>query len=374
METDSDNYRPKLFLVDDNNDNIQLAISLLKKQNYDIEYAFNGKDAIKMIDEFLPDLILLDIMMPEMDGFEVCKIIKDSPRTKNIPIIFLSAKTEVESIVHGFEIGGIDYITKPFKQLEILARINTHIDNRMAHQLIIEQNSKLTELNKDKDLLMQITAHDLKNPISGVAGLLDYIATNFGKLKNDDVVEIIDTAKYGLNSAMNIIGDLLDSYAFETNKLKLNMEIFDINSLIRKICSQHKRRASSKNINLICSVPDEYFYIEADKSKTARILDNLLSNSIKYSPEETNIEISSHLGDDLVNIIISDSGPGFKDEDRDKLFQKYTTLSAKPTGREISTGLGLYIVRKLTTAMNANISVENNVEGGAKFKLCFNRV
>ncbi len=371
METDTDNYRPKLLLVDDNNDNIQLAITLLKKKNYIIEFVFNGFDAIKKVSQYQPDLILLDIMMPEMDGFEVCKILKNDANTKDIPIIFLSARSEIESIVEGFAIGGADYITKPFKQLELIARIDTHLSIRASQKLIMMQNQKLVELNKDKDLLMQITAHDLKNPISGIAGLLDYIANNFGKLKSSDLEEIIDTAKYGLNSAMNIIGDLLDSYAFETNKIKINMEIFDLNSLVQKTCQQHKRRAQSKNIRLVCSASQNYFYIDADKIKTARILDNIISNSIKYSPEETSIKVSTYLTDEFVDVIISDSGPGFNKEDMGKLFQKYTTLSAKPTGREISTGLGLYIVEKLTTAMNAEISIKNNINGGAEFCLRF---
>ena len=221
---------------------------------------------------------------------------------------------------------------------------------------------------------MQITAHDLKNPISGIAGLLEYIEDNYGKLSQDDIVEVIETAKYGLNSSMNIIGDLLDNYAFEMNKLKLNLEIFDIHSVVKNTCKQHIRRATAKNIKLNCNISNDFNYIEADKSKTVRILDNLISNSIKYSPEHTEIDISSVISDNKISIIIMDSGPGFKEDDLKKLFQKYSTLSAKPTGREISNGMGLYISKKLANAMNAEILIENLVNRGAKFSLIFSLV
>lgn len=375
MEIDGKIYKPKVLLVDDNNDNIQLAMTLLRKQDFTIEYVLSGVEALDSVKINQPDLILLDIMMPEMDGFEVCKTLKDNPLTKDIPVIFLSARTETEAIVKGFEIGGADYITKPFKQMELIARINTSLKVTFSQRVIVEQNQKLIELNKDKDLLMQITAHDLKNPISGIAGLLDYIEDNYAKINESDIVEIIDTAKYGLNSAMNIIGDLLDNYAYEMNKLKLNFEIFDIHSIVKKTCQQHFKRAEAKHIRFNCKVVgNEFNYIEADKSKTVRILDNLISNSIKYSPENTEIIVDSKVNDNKITIIISDSGPGFKTEDLQKLFQKYSSLSAKPTGREISNGMGLYISKKLANVMNAEILIENNIDHGAKFSLIFSLV
>ncbi len=366
---DNNIFKPTILLVDDNIDNIQLALTLLKRQNFEIKHFTGGQDAIEHTKDIMPDLILLDIMMPEVDGFEVCQALKEDPLTKDIPIIFLSARNEVETIVKGFNLGGADYITKPFRQQELFARINTQLEIQMQQKTILEQNAALSKLNQEKDILMQITAHDLRNPISGIAGLLDFMLDNYGKISLEDIKEIIDTAKFGLNSAMNIIGDLLDIYAIENNKLSIHKEVFELNSIIKKIVLQHKAKASGRNIKLISELEDAYLYLDSDKSKTSRIIENLLSNSIKYTRDSSNITIKTFADDNKVYFQILDSGPGFSEEDFENMFNKYSTLSARPSSKDTSIGLGLYIVKTLVEAMEGSINIRNNPNGGAIFEL-----
>lgn len=367
----SENENLTILLVDDNIDNIQLAKTLLRKQDFIIKSFTSGKMAIEETSSIMPDLILLDIMMPEVDGFEVCKALKKNDITKDIPIVFLSARNDVETIVEGFNIGGADYVTKPFKQQELIARINTQLSIKTQQKTIINQNQKLYRLNQEKDMLMQITAHDLRNPISGISGLLDFIQDNYGKISLDDIKEIIDTAKFGLNSAMNIIGDLMDIYAIENNRLKFNNEVFELNSVLKKIIMQHQIKASSRNIKLSCELDPYYLYLDADKSKTTRIFENLLSNSIKYTKDNSQITIKTFKDNEYFVINILDMGPGFSEEDFNNLYNKYATLSAKPSSKDTSIGLGLFIVKTLVEAMNGSVDIKNNPSGGAVFELKF---
>ena len=164
-------YEPTILIVDDTPKNVQLLGSILSKEHYEIVIAENGKEALEIINDFIPDLILLDIMMPEMDGYEVCQILKGNPETEEIPIIFLTAKSSPEDVVKGFKLGAVDYVTKPFAKLELLSRVRTHIELKIARDLqkenlkiITEKNKKLEELNNLKDKFLGIAAHDLRDP------------------------------------------------------------------------------------------------------------------------------------------------------------------------------------------------------------------
>ncbi len=365
---DNIEYKAKVLIIDDNYDNVILAMALLKKLNLDLTFALNGRDGIQIARAEQPDVILLDVMMPEMDGVEVCKIIKENPDTQDISIIFVSAKTEIDSVVSALGAGGVDYITKPFRQPELIARLKTHLLMAKAQRTVKAQNILLEKLNKEKDQLMQITVHDLKNPLSGVLSILDEI------IEHTDLEQLtsnVHNAKYGINTAMNIILDIMDAYSLETGKIRFNPEIFDINQIIAKCISAQYSRANFKHIQLISNLPSESMFVELDKSKLFRIFDNLLSNALKFSHSGSNIYITSSTENQFAVISIKDEGPGLNPEENHLLFKKFTTLSAKPTSEENSTGLGLFIVKTLTNAMNGEISCHSTPGVGTEFVLKF---
>lgn len=360
--------KPKVLIIDDNYDNILLAMALLKKLDLELSYALSGAEGLELVRKDMPDVILLDVMMPEIDGIEVCKIIKDNPITRDISIIFVSAKAEIDSVVSALGAGGVDYITKPFRQPELIARLKTHLQISLAQKTVKAQNQLLEKLNKEKDQLMQITAHDLKNPLAGVLSVLDEI-TDINSI--NELQENIANAKYGIKSAMSIIYDLIDVYALENGKIRYNNEIFDINTVL-KICSDtHQARANFKNINLNIASYPEPIYVEIDKHKFSRVIDNLVSNAIKFSSNGSSVMIDSCIQDDLAIISIKDEGPGIQLEENSLLFQKFTTLSAQPTANENSTGLGLFIVKTLTLAMNGTIECQSTPGQGTTFILKF---
>lgn len=350
----------KILIVDDNLKNIELAVSLLQSENYEIAIANSGADALEILKEFLPDLILLDIMMPEMDGYDVCKQIMQQDTYKDIPILFLTAKTETEDIVKGFKSGGVDYIKKPFNQDELIVRVSTHINLKRSMDTVKKQN-------EEKTALLSITAHDLKNPLQAIWGLLDVLELKIDRLEKEDILEILYDIKNSTKTAIHITKDLLDLHKYEAGKFNLMLTTFSPIDIMLELIDKYRRIAQEKNIKIKfdCKISDISIY--ADKGKTERIFENLLSNSVKFSPFKTTVTVSIAKIQNRCRIVFKDEGPGISDDDRKQLFKKFSKLSAKPTGGETSSGLGLSIVKLLTEAMDGIVYCSSEPEHGAEF-------
>ncbi len=364
-----DNKIPYVLVVDDILKNLQVIGTILEEAGFEISVADNGKDAIEMVKADKPDLILLDIMMPEMSGFEVIRHLKANPETEEIPVIFLTAKTETEDIVQGFNLGGVDYITKPFKKEELLSRIRTHTELKLSKDLIMEQNEKLIKLNKDKNEFIGITAHDLKNPLGAILGLSEVIVRGDFELSMDEIKDFSKDIYKSAQNMFSLVTDLLDINAIEEGKMKMDFTDFDMCSELNTAMKRFVMRAEEKSIELIIDVPEEEIPVFADLNKINQILDNLISNAIKFSPIEKKIWIRASIITErhYVKVEVQDQGPGITEEDRKKLFQKFAKLSARPTGSENSTGLGLSIVKKLIEDMFGKIWVESEPGEGSNF-------
>ena len=283
--------KPLVLIVDDNDDNLNLAASHLKGANYDVVIANSGPIAMGVLEEVIPDVILLDIMMPQMDGYEVCISLKSKRQLKDIPVIFLTAKTESDDILKGFISGGVDYITKPFEKHEFLARVRTHYQLKRSRDIILKQNLELKKLNQEKDGLLGITAHDLKNPLQGIAGLIDVLDTLLGEVsatpeQMKSFHQIISTIKIGTANANKIIMDLLDLHAIEQGKFSVSKASFDPKETIDKLYNYYQLQAAKKNITMQLHKCSVFCTVNSDRSKLERILDNLISNAIKFSEKK----------------------------------------------------------------------------------------
>ena len=366
-----------VLIVDDNDDNLNLAASHLKGANYDVVIANSGPIAMGVLEEVIPDVILLDIMMPQMDGYEVCISLKSKRQLKDIPVIFLTAKTESDDILKGFISGGVDYITKPFEKHEFLARVRTHYQLKRSRDIILKQNLELKKLNQEKDGLLGITAHDLKNPLQGIAGLIDVLDTLLGEVsatpeQMKSFHQIISTIKIGTANANKIIMDLLDLHAIEQGKFSVSKASFDPKETIDKLYNYYQLQAAKKNITMQLHKCSVFCTVNSDRSKLERILDNLISNAIKFSEKNKNIwikltKIEDSLQEKFLQIEIKDEGPGISETDQKKLFQKFAKLEARPTDGEPSSRLGLSIVKLLADAIDANVYCISTYGKGASF-------
>lgn len=360
--------KPKIFIVDDIMKNLQVIGGILMEESFDIAMATNGIQALNMVKNIMPDLILLDVMMPDMNGYQVCEKLKSDPEVAHIPVIFLTAKSDTEDIIQGFKIGGVDYITKPFKKEELLVRIKTHIDLKFATDTIKKQNQELTKLNEEKNEFLGIAAHDLKNPLSAIMGLSELMLRDDMEFDIEEMKEYTTDINTSAVQMFRLVTDLLDVNAIEQGKINLLMENFPIANIAEDCYNNYLKRAEDKSIKLVFDNQIDDANCFADSSKVSQVVDNLVSNAIKFSPHDKNIYISVLDDVDYLVIEVKDEG-GISEEDQKKMFTKFQKLSARPTGNENSTGLGLSIVKRLVEEMEGKIEVISELGKGAAFRL-----
>jgi len=357
-----------ILVIDDNETNIGVLIDTLKTQGFETITARNGAMGIRRAKFSKPDLILLDIKMPEMDGYEVCERLKADEQTRNIPIIFISALSETFDKIKAFAVGGVDYVTKPFQEDEVLARVKTHL-------MLQAQQKQLLQLNQDKNEFFGIATHDLKNPLSAILGGTEMIEKSIKAEQFASKTKVIDYANLINNSAtnmFNIIKNLLDVNAIDSGKIPVFIENSEILSVLRKIVFEYSQKAKCKDISLEFSPVNREYFAYVDINKVRQILDNLVSNAVKYSPFGKKVYIRIFTTENAtVCCEIQDEGQGLSQEEQKKLFQKFSRLTPQPTNHENSTGLGLFIVKKLVTAMGGKVWCESELGKGSKFVVEF---
>ncbi|MEZ0368927.1 MAG: response regulator [Candidatus Sericytochromatia bacterium] len=354
-----------ILIVDDVPTNIQLVASILAPFDYELSFANSGADALAQISETGFDLILLDIMMPGMDGLEVARRLKDDETTGHIPIIFLTAKSDEDSIIEGFTVGAADYVTKPFNPAELVARVQTHLALKQTQDELRRRNLELAEAIQLKNRLLSIAAHDLKNPLSAVSGFAAMLERNAGVQADTDAPEMVNFIARAAGRMTQLIGELLDTAALEMGRMELNLSNCEPQLLLYEVLLDNRPLAEKKAQSLEFSGSSSSIY--ADSRRLKQIFDNLVSNAIKYSPNGAKIQVSMIDQPEALEIRVSDQGPGFTHADRSQLFGYFQRLSARPTGGEVSTGVGLAIVKQIVELHQGEISLESSSPQGSTF-------
>jgi signal transduction histidine kinase len=378
MNSNHSESTPLILVVDDEQKNLQVLGNLLAEKKYRLDFATNGEEALDLAKSYSPDLILLDVMMPKIDGFEVCEKLKKEKITQNIPIIFITAKHEDEDIIKGFECGGVDYICKPFKTQELLARVHTHLNLVLTRKALQKANDELVLFNEMKSEFLGIACHDLKNPLSGIVWHADLLKDsiqnyeNSHNIQSSEELEILSIIESSASNMLQIINNIMDTEFLESGKVKMDLASVDLGLIAQQIFQINKASAKKKSIDLLIETEQNLFSI-VDVSRVREIMDNLLSNAIKYSPRNKTVSLKIVSKNDKILFIVQDEGPGFSDQDKKEMYGKFARLSARPTGDEISTGLGLSIVKNLVELLKATIVLESKPGHGATFTVSFDR-
>ncbi|MSU61856.1 MAG: hybrid sensor histidine kinase/response regulator [Pedosphaera sp.] len=366
-----------ILVVDDVLQNIQVVVTMLREAGYSIMPATSGAAALQRVQKKPPDLILLDLMMPDMDGLEVCRRLKAEPATRNIPIIFLTASNEMSHLVQGLEAGAVDYVTKPFNPPELLARVRTHLELKHSRDIIVRYTEQLAHLNNEKNEFMGIAAHDLRNPLSAIKGYAEMMVEDANALALGEVKDLKACAveldangrKIGDTAARmaEMVQNLLDANRIERGEMQLNLVPIDLAAAVAAVLETQRPRAVAKQQTFHWQNEAGPVSVLADATVLTQVIENLVSNAVKYSPTGKNIYVRLRRSPDGTRIEVQDEGPGLSAEDQKKLFGKFARLSAKPTGGEHSTGLGLSIVKKMVEAMNGKVWCESELGKGATF-------
>ncbi|GJL78899.1 MAG: hypothetical protein NPINA01_18880 [Nitrospinaceae bacterium] len=369
----------KVLIVDDTPANIDVLRKTLEPEGYELSVATSGESALKIASHFKPDLILLDIMMPGIDGYETCRRLKRDAGNKDIVVIFISAKNETKDVVKGFSMGAVDYINKPFHHEEVCARVRTHINLRSLTELReklfskLENNvNRLTELGELKNKFLGMAAHDLRNPLVSIRGLSDLLLDKNNQFSDEQVREFITTMHDASQHMLCLVNDLLDTSVIESGKLSLSLKKCSLHGLIEKVVRANRRLAEKKQMEIqlsLADLPDLYL----DPNRITQVLENLISNAVKFSSPGSNIFVSIESANEDVKVSVRDEGPGISEEDQKKLFKGFQKLSARPTGGESSTGLGLAIVKKMVEAHGGTLDVESRLGVGSTFSFTISK-
>lgn len=349
----------RVLVVDDQASNIQLVGSILGKQGFEIVPASDGPTALKRLALRLPDLILLDVLMPDMDGFEVCRRIRENQEWRDIPIIFLSASDDKDLIVRAFESGGVDYVTKPFNHAELTSRVRTHLALKLARD-------RLAQLAEDKDELLGILTHDLKSHLAGMQMSAQILRDRTAPLEDSKLTQLCENISQSCGQLLAFTKEFLANSAAERG-FTARQETVNLTETISRTVQEYQPAAGRKGLAIRTLLPDQAATVCADQSAVRQVLDNLLSNAIKFSPPNQEISITVQPNGTTVECYVQDQGPGFTPEDKARMFRRYARLSARPTGGEPSTGLGLSIVKKLVEGMSGELSCESTPGRGARF-------
>ena len=366
-----------VLVVDDNPTNLQVLLESLRQTGFKILVARSGESAIQQAEYGKPDLILLDVMMPGMDGFETCRRLKTREALKDVPVIFMTALTETSDKIKGFQAGGVDYITKPLHHEEVLARVATHLTMRRMqqqlreqHLLLQEKHAQLQAINASKDKFFSIISHDLRSPLSAVLTGLRMLTDSKNDLSGDEQQEIIHDARDTTERLYALLENLLAWARIQRGVMEFTPRPLDMRPLLDQNARLFAANAAQKRI-AICQTVTEPILICADRAMVDAVIRNLLSNALKFTEAHGTITISASQRDDAVEVAIADSGVGMSAETLAKLFRLDVRYDQPGTAGEKGTGLGLNVCKEFVEKNNGTILVESVPGTGTTFCMRF---
>ena len=361
-----------LLIVDDNEDNRSVLVRRLEKQGHGAVAASSGPEALNALTEQPFDLVLLDIMMPEMDGYEVLSRIKADPQTQNIPVIMISALDEIESVVRCIEIGAADYLPKPFNPTLLRARVGASLREKRARDReqrytaeLAESYRKLQQLERLRDDLTHMIVHDLRTPLTSLLSGLQTVPL-VGEM-NPIQTEMLDIAVSGGETLLNMINDLLDVEKMEQDSVPLVKTTLAAAGLIERACLQVSLLAASNSLTLVRDTT-EMLLFAGDEDKLTRTLVNLIGNAIKFTPPGGAITVNAaYTQENSLLFSVRDTGEGIPPEAFERIFDKFSQVENRKAGRKMSTGLGLTFCKLAVEAHGGHIWVQSAPDHGSVF-------
>jgi signal transduction histidine kinase len=346
--------KANILVVDDTIANLRLLVEILSTHGYTVRPAPSGQVALAAIKEGLPDLILLDILMPDLDGYEMCQRLKADKRTQDIPVIFISALNEVFDKVTAFSVGGVDYITKPFHEAEVLARVHTHVTLRKTQQSLAEQNKEL-------DAFAHTVAHDLKNPLAVIMGYSEMLHTYAPTMTPGELEKIGKMTLESTQMAVNIIDELL--LLASVRKEQVILKPLNMAEIVHR--AQRRLQTLFTEYDGQITLPDSWPTAQGYGAWIEEIWANYISNALKYGGRPPHVTVgATPQANGKIRFWVKDNGLGLVPEAQARLFTEFTRLNeARASGH----GLGLSIVQRIMEKLGGEVGVESEVGQGSLF-------
>jgi two-component system sensor histidine kinase/response regulator len=396
-----------LLIVDDLPDNLRLLSTMLNEQGYKVRTAINGSRALQAAEAVPPDLVLLDINMPDINGYEVCKRLKQDPQTQNIPIIFISALDDVFDKVMAFDVGGVDYITKPFQMQEVLARVANHLQIRTLQKQLQDQNEQLqaevrdrmaaqralealnqeledrvrertaeleaaneqlrtleAQLRQQLNVFLHAVSHDLRNPVIGTSMVLNNLIK-----QTDDPVQIphavVERMAESSARQLELINSLIDTHSAEVWGISLHRQPLRLNTLVSSAIADLQPMLERDRVTVENQIDADLPVIQADPLQLARVYQNLVANALKHNPPGLTLTFTAQVEGDALRCTVADDGIGISPEEQAKLFDLY--FQGKQKRRSVGLGLGLYLCQQVIESHGGTIGVDSTLGEGSTF-------
>jgi len=358
----------KILIVDDVVSNVLLLKILLTNEKFQVLTANNGKVCIDVAKREHPDLILLDVMMPELNGFDTAVIMKQDEEVKDIPIIFLTALHNTQDLVKGFKCGASDFLTKPFNKEELLMRVMHQISLVAARRLIQKQYEELKATINNRDKMYSVIAHDLRSPMASIRMTLNLLVNVLSPdVIGPEMFELIDNANKETEETHDLLDNLLKWTKSQTGALHVAFQDFELNDILPGVIDIFKMIAESKHITLNLDLGTENLDVHADKDMFNTIIRNFMSNAIKFSHENSSIDISVSHVDNFAKISVRDHGVGISQERIETLFSAGTSTAG--TRNEEGSGLGLQLCKDFAVKIGGDVTVESVQGEGSTFSV-----
>jgi signal transduction histidine kinase len=354
-----------ILVVDDTPANLQVLVGMLKEHGHRVRPVLEGRLALRAAKAEVPDLVLLDINMPDMNGFEVCEQFKADPKLADTPVIFISGNNETADKVRAFSVGGVDYVTKPFQMAEVEARVATHLELRRKRRELQESLVALRRLETLRDSLVHMVVHDLRSPLAAISACLEVIKWDAEEQHRRELAADVEMALHATRTIIRLVNSVLDVSKMEGTEMRLQLAQCDVAAVARESVDELESLVGTRRLER--DWPDEPVMALVDRDVVARIMQNLLGNALKFTPSAGVITVSVEANDDMVRVAVTDTGPGIPREHRERVFEKFGQVEAVLSGQKFSTGLGLTFCRLAVEAHGGRIGVDSEVGRGSTF-------
>ena len=349
-----------VLVVDDGIDNLRLLSDLLGEHGYEVRAVTTGRQALQAVEHDPPDLILLDITMPEMNGYEVCQRLKAKDRSKDVPVIFLTSLTDTADKVRAFDAGGVDYVTKPFQFDEVLARVKTHVALRRAQADLADSYTRLRALEQLRDDLVRMVVHDMGSPLQA-------LGINLLLLKgavSEDKRDILQSASKVADELNQMINDLFDVSRLEECRMPVKRAVWDLTQMARDVRAVLGAIDATRLIDIESAGAVE---VSCDGALVRRVMENFVTNALRHTPAGSPIRISIASGEGRVRVAVHDQGRGVPPEARERIFEKFGMVEVRQESAYHSVGLGLAFCKLAIEAHGGTIGVDPGVPAGSTF-------